>query len=74
MYEHLLNLDSVFCPILSFGLADMLFRIELSNEVCVCVFGRHFRGRPFDIQHHGMDVHRFSRLVRWRERFFGRYQ
>ena len=35
MYEHLLNLDSVFCPILSFSLEDMLFRIRLSDEVCV---------------------------------------
>ena len=34
MYEHLLSLDSVFCPILSFGLEDMLFRIALSDEVC----------------------------------------
>ena len=35
MYEHLLNLDSVFCANLSFGLEDMLFRMMLSDEVCV---------------------------------------
>ena len=35
MCEHLLNLDSVFCPILSFGLEDMLFRITLSDGVCL---------------------------------------
>ena len=72
MYEHLLNLDSVFCPILPFALEDMLFRITLSDEVCV--FVRRFRWQSFDIQHHGMDVHRGSSLVRWCERFFGRRQ
>ena len=71
MYEHLLNLDRVFCSILSFGLEDMLFRITLSDGVCVW---ETFRGQPFDIQHHGMDVHRGSSLVRWCERFFGRHQ
>ena len=35
MYEHLFNFDSVFCPILSFGFEEMLFRITLSDEVCV---------------------------------------
>ena len=35
MNEHLLNLDNVFCPIFSFGLEAMLFRITLSHEVCV---------------------------------------
>ena len=35
MYEHVLNLDSVFCAKLLFGLEDMLFRIMLSDEVCV---------------------------------------
>ena len=35
MYEHLLNLDSVFSANLPFGLDDMLFRIALSDEVCV---------------------------------------
>ena len=35
MCEHLLNLVSVFCPILPFVLEDMLFRIALSDEVCV---------------------------------------
>ena len=47
MYEHLLNLDSVFCANLSFGLEDMLFRITLSDDVCV--FGRRFRRQSFDI-------------------------
>ena len=35
MSEHLLNLDSVFCPILSFSLEDVLFRITFLDEVCV---------------------------------------
>ena len=35
MNEHLLNFDSVFCPIFSFGLEDMLFRITFSDGVCL---------------------------------------
>ena len=35
MSEHLLNLDSVFCPVLSFSLEDVLFRITFLDEVCV---------------------------------------
>ena len=72
MYKHLLIFDSVFCPIVLFGLEDVLFRITLSDEVCV--FGRRFRGQSFVIQHHGVDVHRVSSLVRLCERFFGRHQ
>ena len=30
-----------------------------------CVLGRRFRGQSFDIQHHGMDLHRVSGLFRW---------
>ena len=36
MYEHLLNFDSVFCPIVLFGLEDVLFRIALFRRgVCL---------------------------------------
>ena len=55
MYEHLLNFDSVFCPIVLFGLEDVLFRITLSDQhhgfdvhhvsslvlLCERFFGRH---------------------------------
>ena len=59
MYEHLLNLDSVFRPIFSFCLEVMLFRITLSHEgVCL---GDVFAGRV-------------SSLVRWCERYFVRHQ